>query len=81
MLTSRNIHDWMGTPGLPEKAFADFYAALKPGGILAVEQHRADPRPMVKNATDGYMSTAAVVKLAEDAGFQARAPVGDQRQS
>ena len=70
VLTSRNIHDWMATPGMPEKAFADFYAALKPGGILAVEQHRADPRPMAKNASDGYMSTAAVIKLAQDAGFR-----------
>jgi predicted methyltransferase len=70
VLTARNIHDWMDTPGMPEKAFADFYAALKPGGILAVEQHRADPRPMVKDASDGYMSTAVVVKLAEGAGFR-----------
>jgi predicted methyltransferase len=70
VLTSRNIHDWMGTPGMPEKAFADFYAALRPGGILAVEQHRADPRPMKKDASDGYMSTASVIKLAQDAGFK-----------
>ncbi|HEY1613588.1 MAG TPA: hypothetical protein VGF97_07860 [Rhizomicrobium sp.] len=70
LLTARNIHDWMGTQGMPEKAFADFYAVLKPGGILAVEQHRADPRPMAKDASDGYMSTAAVVKLAEGAGFR-----------
>ena len=73
LLTARNIHDWMGTPGMPEKAFRDFYAALKPGGILAVEQHRADPRPMVKNASDGYMSTAYVEKLATDAGFKLEA--------
>ncbi len=73
VLTARNIHDWMWTPGMAEKAFADFYAALKPGGILAVEEHRADPRPMVKDATDGYMSTASVVKLAEDAGFKLEA--------
>jgi predicted methyltransferase len=73
VLTARNIHDWMATPGMPEKAFADFYAALKPGGILAVEQHRADPRPMAKNASDGYMSTAYVVKLAQDAGFRLEA--------
>lgn len=70
VLTARNIHDWMSTPGMPEKAMREFYAALKPGGILAVEQHRADPRPMLKDASDGYMSTAYVVKLAEDAGFK-----------
>lgn len=70
LLTARNIHDWMRTPGMPEKAFRDFYAALRPGGILAVEQHRADPRPMLKDASDGYMSTAYVVKLAQDAGFK-----------
>jgi predicted methyltransferase len=73
LLTARNIHDWMPTPGMPEKAFADFYAALKPGGILAVEQHRADPRPMAKNASDGYMSTAYIIKLAQDAGFKLEA--------
>lgn len=70
LLTARNIHDWMPTPGWPEKGMADFYAALKPGGILAVEQHRADPRPMKPDASDGYMSTAYVVQLAEKAGFR-----------
>jgi predicted methyltransferase len=73
VLLSRNLHDWMGTPGEPEKAMRDFYAALKPGGILAVEQHRADPRPMAKDASDGYMATAVVVKLAEGAGFKLEA--------
>lgn len=70
VLLARNLHDWMSTPGEAEKAMHDFYTALKPGGILAVEQHRADPRPMKPNATDGYMSTAVVVKLAEGAGFK-----------
>jgi predicted methyltransferase len=70
VLLSRNLHDWMGTPGYPEKAMAEFFAGLKPGGILAVEQHRADPRPMVKDASDGYMSTDVVVQLAEKAGFR-----------
>jgi predicted methyltransferase len=73
VLTARNIHDWMATPGMPEKAMAEFYAALKPGGILAVEQHRSDPRPMLKDASDGYMSTAYVVQLAENAGFKLEA--------
>ncbi|MFL6690186.1 MAG: class I SAM-dependent methyltransferase [Alphaproteobacteria bacterium] len=70
VLLSRNLHDWMSTPGEPEKAMRDFYAALKPGGILAIEQHRSDPRAMKPGASDGYMSTAVVVKLAEGAGFK-----------
>ena len=70
VLLARNLHDWMGEPGVPEKSMRDFYAALRPGGILAVEQHRSDPRPMKPDASDGYMSTAAVVHLAEQAGFR-----------
>lgn len=71
VLTARNLHDW--TPATQQKAMADFYAALKPGGILAVEQHRADPRAMLKDASDGYMSTAYVVQLADKAGFRLEA--------
>src|SRR3954465_13699106 len=44
VLLSRTLHAWMSTPGEPEKAMREFYAALKPGGILAIEQHRSDPR-------------------------------------
>jgi predicted methyltransferase len=69
VLTARNLHDWMSTPGFAEKSMADFFAALKPGGVLAFEEHRADPRPMVKDASDGYVSTAYVVALAQHAGF------------
>jgi predicted methyltransferase len=69
VITARNIHDWVGTPGYTEKAFADWYAALKRGGVLAVEDHRADPRPQLKDASDGYVNTAYIVKLAKAAGF------------
>ncbi|HEX4160330.1 MAG TPA: hypothetical protein VHY79_17830 [Rhizomicrobium sp.] len=70
VLTFRNVHNWMGTPGMPGKAFADFYAALKPGGVLGLVEHRADPRPMAKDASDGYVSIAYVMGLAEKAGFK-----------
>jgi predicted methyltransferase len=69
VLTARNIHDWMWTPGYAEKAMADFYAVLKPGGILAVEDHRADPRPQIGDAHDGYVATANIVAMARKAGF------------
>src|SRR5690606_32812662 len=42
----------------------------KPGGVLAVEEHRADPRLPTAEARDGYLSTATVVAAAEKAGFK-----------
>ena len=73
VLTARNIHDWIWTPGMAEKGMADFYAVLKPGGILAVEEHRADPRPMQKEARDGYVNTSYIIELARKAGFKLEA--------
>ena len=70
VITSRNLHDWMWTPGRVEKALADFHAALKPRGLLGVEEHRADPRPMVPEARDGYVATAWLTRAVEKAGFQ-----------
>jgi predicted methyltransferase len=70
LFTSRNIHDWMWTPGRLDKALADFHAALKPGAILGVEEHRADPRPMSTEARDGYVSVAFLTGAVEKAGFR-----------
>lgn len=73
ILTARNIHDWLWTPGMAAKFMRDAFAVLKPGGILAVEDHRADPRPQNGDARDGYVATATIVKLAIDAGFRLEA--------
>jgi predicted methyltransferase len=70
VITARNIHNWMWQPGMLDKAFADFHAVLKPGGVLAVEEHRADPRAQVADARDGYVGTANVIAAAEKAGFK-----------
>jgi len=70
VLTARNIHDWLWTPGMAEKFMRDAFAVLKAGGILAVEDHRADPRPQHGDARDGYVATATIIKLAKDAGFK-----------
>jgi predicted methyltransferase len=70
LFTARNIHDWMWTPGRLEKALADFHSALKPGAILGVEEHRADPRPMNDEAHDGYVSVAFLTGAVEKAGFK-----------
>ncbi|MDD3837638.1 MAG: methyltransferase domain-containing protein [Phenylobacterium sp.] len=73
VITARNIHNWMWQEGMLDKALSDFYAVLKPGGVLAVEEHRADPRPQVPEARDGYVAVATVVAAAEKAGFQIEA--------
>lgn len=70
VLFLRNIHNWMAA-GVAEKAFRDAFAALKPGGVLGVEEHRADPAatPDVM-AASGYVPQAYVVQLAQEAGFR-----------
>ena len=70
VLTARNIHNFLWTPGQLDKVMADAFAVLKPGGVLAVEDHRADPRPQIGDARDGYVATATVVAAAEKAGFR-----------
>jgi len=39
-LTFRNVHNWI-MADLENEFFATFYAALKPGGILGIVEHRA----------------------------------------
>lgn len=70
VITARNIHDWIGTPGELNAALVSFRQALKPNGILAVEEHRADPRPMSADAHDGYVSTTWLVDAVDKAGFR-----------
>jgi predicted methyltransferase len=68
-LFMRNIHAWMAA-GIAEKAFADAYAALRPGGTLGVEQHRLGPdQDQDPAAANGYVQEAFVKQLAAEAGF------------
>ncbi|WP_346839572.1 methyltransferase [Microbulbifer sp. SAOS-129_SWC] len=70
VLTFRNVHNWMSS-GNEENAFKQFYAALKPGGVLGVVEHRAKPgtsrEDMIKS---GYVSQDYLIALAEKAGFK-----------
>jgi predicted methyltransferase len=69
VLFLRSIHAWMAA-GIVEKAFADAYAALKPGGVLGVEQHRgASGGDQDPAAATGYVQEAFVKQLAAEAGF------------
>lgn len=72
VLTFRNLHNWYMQKGDESllNAYKSFYAALKPGGVLGVVEHRL---PAAKLNTDwtksGYMPQSLAIKLAEQAGF------------
>ena len=70
VLTFRNIHNWMADGNAPA-AFAAFYKALKPGGVLGVEEHRgrtdAAQDPLAKS---GYVRQDFAIALAEATGFK-----------
>ncbi|CDY74924.1 Predicted methyltransferase [Caballeronia glathei] len=69
VLTFRNIHNWVKDGQLDANLRA-FYAALKPGGELGVEEHRAKPGTSVQQMMDtGYMTEAFVIEHAQAAGF------------
>lgn len=70
VLTFRNVHNWMMF-GYAERAFADFHAALRPGGLLGVVDHRLpSTREQDPQARSGYVQQAYVIAMAEEAGFE-----------
>ncbi len=69
-LVSRSFHGWMRAPGRVEKFLGDLFTALKPGGVLAIEQHRANPGPQDPKAESGYVTEAYLIEQVEKAGFK-----------
>jgi predicted methyltransferase len=69
VLTFRNLHNWM-EGGYADQALAACFTALKPGGILGIEEHRgrAD-KPQDPKAKDGYVRQDYTIALAKKAGF------------
>ena len=69
-LTFRNVHNWI-MAGQEHEFFASFYAALKPGGVLGVVEHRAKPDAGIDvMRTSGYVTEAYVKEVAAAAGFE-----------
>jgi len=68
VLVSRETHNWAQVDGFMQKALGDFYAALKPGGVLAIEEHRAPDGADPKKG-DGYLPESFVIAEAKKAGF------------
>ncbi len=70
ILTFRNVHNWMMKDAQRE-VFRGFFKALKPGGVLGIVEHRADPSQ--KNASkgkSGYVLEKEVIALAKSVGFK-----------
>ena len=70
VLTFRNVHNWMKF-GFDAVIFQAMYKALKPGGILGVVEHRADPDEFPDPQTlSGYVQEEQVIEMARAAGFK-----------
>jgi predicted methyltransferase len=70
IVTFRNLHNWMDG-GYADEALKGIYTALKPGGILGIEDHRGrDDRPQDPKAKSGYVRQDYTIALARKAGFE-----------
>lgn len=68
VLVFRNVHTFING-GYAEAMFKAIADVLKPGGVLGVEQHRADPALAEDDPRTGYVSVKRVIRLAEAAGL------------
>lgn len=73
IVTFRNIHNWMPRD-FQKQAFEIMYRALKPGGVLGVEEHRGPPGvPQDPKAKSGYVNEDYAIQLIESVGFRLEA--------
>ena len=71
IVVARAFHNWhRSNPQRTGPYLAAFFKALKPGGVLAVEQHRAaEGLNADVTAPTGYVSESYVIRAAQAAGF------------
>ena len=70
LLTFRNVHNWM-RGGYYDQAMEEFYAALKPGGILGIVEHRLPETAMQSpDGASGYVQESYMKDAAKRAGFE-----------
>jgi predicted methyltransferase len=72
VLTFRNAHNWLGAE-IFDKVLATTFRVLKPGGILGLTDHRANPGGPSDAKTigaTGYVPEAFLIAQAEAAGFK-----------
>jgi predicted methyltransferase len=70
ILVARAYHNWARAEGVTARYMSEFARVLKPGGVLAVEQHRAAAgSDVTKTAANGYVPEAYVIDAAAAAGL------------
>jgi len=70
VLTFRNLHNWI-EDGHLDATLQAFFAVLKPGGVLGIEEHRAAPGTSLERViATGYVPEALVIEHARAAGFE-----------
>jgi predicted methyltransferase len=69
ILSFRNLHNWVNND-IADEMFRVFFKTLKPGGVLGVVAHRANPETTgLASAKTGYLAESEAIKIAEAAGF------------
>ena len=69
VLVARAFHNW-ARDGRTEPYLQAFFRALKPGGVLAIEQHRsAEGLNVADVVPTGYVPESHVIRAAQNAGF------------
>ncbi len=68
VFTARNVHNFIAN-NFWDKVLADAFAVLRPGGVLGIEEHRANPGPQDPQAESGYVTEQFVIDSAQRAGF------------
>ena len=69
VLTFRNLHNWLG-PQM-DSIFKNSMAALKPGGVFGIVEHRAKPGTSLEAMKkSGYVTEAHAIEVAKKHGFK-----------
>jgi predicted methyltransferase len=68
VLLARALHNW-ANQGTQDANLAKIFASVKPGGVLAIEQHRA-PSAQEASVYNGYVTEQSVIDAATKAGFK-----------
>jgi predicted methyltransferase len=70
ILVARAFHNWARVEGVTDRYMGEFARVLRPGGVLAVEQHRAPAgADVAQTSVNGYVPESYVIDAAARAGL------------